>query len=82
MPFHAFFPGLVEFSEVSASDSAMAYMCAIMTDPVTGLLECSDPLIYAAMACKMDLIILAITRLCLGLIPNCFVKLWSLKSLL
>ena len=29
-------------------------MCAVMTDPVTGLLECSDPLIYAAMARKMD----------------------------
>ena len=51
---NALFPGLVEFSEVSASDSAMAYMCAVMTESVTGLLECSDPLIYAAMARKMD----------------------------
>jgi len=51
---NAFFAGLVECSEVSASDSAMDYMCAVMTDPVTGLLECSDPLIYAAMARKMD----------------------------
>jgi len=51
---NAFFAGLVECSEVSASDSAMAYICAEMTDPITGLLECSDPIIYAAMARKMD----------------------------
>ena len=47
---HAFFSQLVEESDTHGFDSDLAYLAAVMTDPTTGLLECSNPLVYAAMA--------------------------------
>ena len=47
---HAFFSQLVEESDAHGFDSDLAYLAAVMTDPTTGLLGCSNPLVYAAMA--------------------------------
>ena len=51
---HAFFSQLVEESDTHGFDSDLAYLAAVMTDPTTGLLECSNPLVYAAMARRND----------------------------
>ena len=51
---HAFFSQLVEESDTHGFDSDLAYLAAVMTDPTTGLLECPNPLVYAAMARRND----------------------------
>ena len=51
---HAFFSQSVEESDTHGFDSDLAYLAAVLTDPTTGLLECSNPLVYAAMARRND----------------------------
>jgi hypothetical protein len=41
-------------STVCETDLNLAYLATVMTDPTTGLLDCTNPFVYAAMARKLD----------------------------
>jgi hypothetical protein len=51
---HAFFSQLLEDSDTYGFDSDFAYLAAVMKDPTTGLLECSNPLVYAAIMTRRN----------------------------
>jgi hypothetical protein len=50
----AFFANLVSEQELQYPKSGLAYLATVMMDPETGLLECMNPLIYAAAARTLD----------------------------
>ena len=51
----AFFSQLIDKSStVCETDLNLAYLATVMTDPTTGLLDCTNPIVYAAMARKLD----------------------------
>ena len=50
----AFFANLVSERELQYPKSGLAYLATVMTDPETGLLECMNPLVYAAAARTLD----------------------------
>jgi hypothetical protein len=41
-------------STVCETGLNLAYLATVMTDPTTGLLDCTNPIVYAAMARKLD----------------------------
>ena len=51
----AFVTTLIDTSStVCETDLNLAYLATVMTDPNTGLLDCTNPIVYAALARKLD----------------------------
>ena len=52
---HTFLSSLSEQDYcLSQSDSVLAYLSSLMTDPMTGYMECTNPIAFAAMAKRSD----------------------------